>query len=632
LLLALEARAPREPWADDPLLRRPRAAYASLRSEIFDFVHEITHAYRGPDAGIAEFLRAHADPNDLVFLEYGDLPLIFATGLAVRGGSQGVPYVGEPDWIVVRAFESADGLQQFARERGYQEHLLDVVDTRWENQPDPYSHKFGNETDVPLGRAGYRPIVVYSHPRKQAGSNPSPDAVRIPLPGGTLPAARSGGPPNVLLISLDSLRADRVIDWAAHFSQPTRLARLASVSTLFALCRTVSPGTAPAAASLLTGRSPLDLGSPGATRAIPDGVPTLASMLRTTGYQTAAVLPSVTLPEALGLAAGFDSWLAPPAGIARREDFAVTREARHWLLSRDGLQPWLLWVHLNAAHGPYQAAINPFGSMAPFAARVRAAAPSDPRALRVLTDNSGRGGIPAYQFVGGASFAAQYRRLHDVRTLVGDFYVGELLDTLQVLAADPNTIVAVVGTHGESLGEAGIDFNHGENLDESALRVPLIIHVPGQAPAVVGDPVSILDVLPTLLTLVGSQMPPHLEGVDLSASWRGGRVPSDRPGVMSVLDRPQGPEALLAVSGRRYRVERDAAGAVRTVELSHPESQIGDAPAETDAERAALLRELERIEARAPARSGPPIWLSPERRAALVSLGYVAERLPAATE
>jgi hypothetical protein len=102
--------------------------------------------------------------------------------------------------------------------------------------------------------------------------------------------------------------------------------------------------------------------------------------------------------------------------------------------------------------------------------------------------------------------------------------------------------------------------------------------------------------------------------------------------VISVLDPPQGAEALLAFSGRRYRVERDATGAVRTVELSHPASQIGDAAAEADAERAALLGELERIDARAPANPGPPISLTPERRAALVSLGYVAERLRAATE
>jgi arylsulfatase A-like enzyme/4-amino-4-deoxy-L-arabinose transferase-like glycosyltransferase len=625
LLRALEARAPREPWADDPLLRRPRAELGALRSELFDFAHEITHPYRGPDAAIATFLRDHADPGDVVFLHYGDLPLIVATGLAVRGGSQGVPYAGEPDWIVLRAFEEQDALRRFAREHGYREHTLDVADTRWENQPDPYAHRFREVAATP---GGHRPIVIYEHPRKQRASAASPEQLQVPAPHGPLPATRRGDPPNVLLISLDSLRADRVLDWASHYTEPTRLARFAANSTLFTLCRTVSPGTASAAASLLTGRDPRDLGNPGPTRAIPAGVPTLATLLRQSGYQTAAALPNVTLPAELGLAAGFDAWLAPPAGIARREDFAVTREARHWLLSQDGAKPWLLWVHLNAAHGPYRAALEPFGSLAPFAARVRARGPADRSALRVLTDNSGRGGIPAYQAVAGFRSAAQYQRLYDAQTLVGDFYAGEVLDTLKVLAAEPNTIVAIVGTHGESIGEQDIHFNHGENLDESALWVPLIVHVPGQAPAVIGDPVSILDVTPTLLTLAGAPAAADVDGVDLAPIWLGDGVPDGRAGVPSMLDAPQGPATVAAISGRHHRVERDAAGAIRTVEVSQPASPGGDAGAEI----AALTAALARSEARAPATPGASIPLSAARRAALVSLGYVDERLPAATE
>ena len=379
---------------------------------------------------------------------------------------------------------------------------------------------------------------------------------------------------------------------------------------------------------VLTGRDPRDLGNPGPTRAIPAGVPTLATLLRQRGYQTGAVLPTLTLPAELGLAAGFDAWLAPPGGIARREDFAVTREARHWLLSQDGAKPWLLWVHLNAAHGPYRAALEPFGSLAPFAARVRAQGPGDRSALRVLPDNSGRGGIPAYQAIPGFRSAAQYQRLHDVQTLVGDFYAGELLDTLKVLSAQPNTIVAIVGTHGESLGEADIHFNHGENLDESALWVPLIVHVPGQAPAVIGDAVSNLDVMPTLLTLAGAPAATEVDGVDLAPIWRGDGVPQGRAGVPSSLDAPQGPATVAAISGRHHRVERDAAGVVRTVEVSQPGSLAGDAGAEI----AALTAELARGEARAPAAPGAAIPLSAARRSALVSLGYVDERLPAATE
>jgi len=179
LLRALEARAPREPWADDPRLRRPRAEYASLSSEIFDFVYEITHPFRGPDSAIADFLKSHAEPGDVVVVQYGDVPLIFYTGLTVRGVNQGVPFPREPDWIVPRAFESPASLIRFAREHGYHEYVLDVADTRWENQPDPYSHKFRSEPVAKPGTDGYPPIVVYGRSRKAPdadGPGAPPDA------------------------------------------------------------------------------------------------------------------------------------------------------------------------------------------------------------------------------------------------------------------------------------------------------------------------------------------------------------------------------------------------------------------------------------------------------------------------
>ena len=178
LLRALESRAPREPWADDPLLRRPRAEYARLSSEIFDFLYEITHPFRGPDSAIADFLNSHAQPGDVVAVQYGDVPLIFSTGLTVRGPNQGVPFPREPDWIVPRAFESPTSLTRFAREHGYREYVLDVADTFWENQPDPYSHKFRSEPVGKPGAGGYPPIVVYGRSRRApdaGGAGAPPD-------------------------------------------------------------------------------------------------------------------------------------------------------------------------------------------------------------------------------------------------------------------------------------------------------------------------------------------------------------------------------------------------------------------------------------------------------------------------
>jgi 4-amino-4-deoxy-L-arabinose transferase-like glycosyltransferase len=620
LLRALEARAAREPWADDPLLRRPRAEYAAPLSELFDFVHEITHEVRGPDSALAGFLAARAGRGDLVFADYGDLPLIFATGLAVRGGTQGVPYLGEPDWIVPRAFEANERLRRFAQERGYREHVLDVADTRWENIPDPYSHEY---RDVPIaaeGARGYPPLVVFEHPRRGSSS----EALAVEPPRAP-PPARHERRPNILLVSIDSLRADRVADAGSYFLAPTRLGRFAAESTLFTTCRSTATGTAAAAASLLTGLSPSTLGGAGVLHACPADAQTLAERFAAAGYETAAVVPNAALPAALAL--GFEHWLAPPAGVAARADFAVAREARHWMLSRDGMRPWLLWVHLNGAHGPYRVAASPFGTLVPFVARVRGD-PGGAAPLPVLRDNTGRGGVPAYQEVAGARSTAHYRALHDTLTQVGDFFAGELLDTLRVASLDASTVVAIAGTHGESLGEQGVFFNHGENLDESVLRVPLVVRVPGAPPAVIDAPVSIADVAPTLLALAG-QPAAAADGVDLSAACRGAALDlGDRAGVASELARPQGAADLLAVSGRRFRVESDADGALRAFELAREDAMPFDPRSRDDAELAALVALLERRRARPAATPGAPIPLTQERRAALVELGYVEERLP----
>lgn len=622
LLRPLEARTARERWADDPLLRRPRAALASPLSELFDLAHELTYPVRGPDSAIAAFLTAHADPNDLVFADYGDLPIAFSTGLTVRGASQGVPYLGKPDWIVSRGFEaSGQPLARFAVERGYVTHVLDVADTRWENQPDPYAHRYRT---VPAGTSRHPPIVVYERPRESK----SPETLTLGVPRGPLPAARRDGPPNVLLVSLDGVRADHVIDTAEVYVGPTRLGALAASGTLFTQCRSTATGTAAAAASLLTGRTPSELGRPGPARACRPGVPTLAEQLRASGYETAAVVPNLTLPVELDLAAGFDRWLGPPPGGVRRADFAVAREARHWLLSRDGTRPWFLWVHLGAASGPYRTTINPFGSLAPFSARVIGSAAIDATPLTLLDHNGGTGGVPAYQQLRGAATAGRYHNMHGVLTLVGDFFAGELVDTLGVIGADDATVVAMVGTHGESLGERGVFFDHGENLDDSVLHVPCIVRVPDAVPAVVDAPVSILDVAPTLAALAGVPAPPETSGRDLSAACRGGAVElGGRSGTPAELYPPQGAGELLAVSGRRYRVELDAGGAQRAFDLSAPEAPPIDPATRDDAELRALAAELEALRARAPAQPGPAIALTPERRAGLVMLGYAEERL-----
>jgi hypothetical protein len=617
LLLALESTTDRHPFSDRPSLRRPRADLWAVPSEIFGFLHEITHDYDGPNKGIADFLRKNADPGDLVFTEYGDLPLLFSTEMEAIGGHQGIPYLGEPDWIVARAFMSPRILGEFAREHGYTEHVLEVADCHWENRPDPYAHRYVTAPLAPeIGEKGegYPPVVIYGHPRKRPGGTqapPSPDALEL------APSTREKRSPRqasgVLLVTIDSLRADRILEWDKTAKAPPRIRRLADRSALFTSCVTPAPGTVPAAAALLSGHPAGDLGYPGVTSALGQDIPTLAGLLRDAGYETGAVLSTRALARETGLDRGFSSYLLPPEELAYRNDFAVAREARRWLLSIQGDRPFFLWVHFQGGHGPYARGINPFFSLVPISRRLLPA--RDGRRIPdILGDNSGRGGIPAYQELPGDNSIATYRSVHDMLALTADWFVQELLRTLEVLSASESTIVVVAGTHGESLGEEGVLFNHGEDLSLATIHVPLVIHVPGAPARTLETPVSTVDLLPTLLTLVGLPTPSQVKGRDLLG-------PGPFSAALTELRPPQGPERLLSILGPTHLVRGSSPETIETLALAWSRGSASG-PGENDLRRL-LLEALAR-----PSLPAPPLTLDARRRAQLIELGYVAERLP----
>jgi arylsulfatase A-like enzyme len=213
-----------------------------------------------------------------------------------------------------------------------------------------------------------------------------------------------------------------------------------------------------------------------------------------------------------------------------------------------------------------------------------------------------------------------------VLALVGDFFAGELLDTLRVIDATGETVVAIAGTHGESIGERDVWFDHGLDLDDSVLRVPLVVRAPGSAAVEIREPVSLLDVAPTLASLAGAP-PFRASGRDLAPALRGEVIaPADGGGMPAALDPPQGATAIAARVGGRWRVERDAAGVLRAFDLADAAAAPFDPSERDDAELRALVAALEG--APPPAAPGPAIPLSPQRRAGLVALGYAEERLP----
>lgn len=284
------------------------------------------------------------------------------------------------------------------------------------------------------------------------------------------PGPVQGG--NLVLVTLDTTRADHLGAWGWPHARTPHLDRLAARGTRFSRCDTAVPVTLPSHATILTGLYPPRHGvRDNATFALGEEIETVAERLRTAGYDTAAVVSAVVLARRYGTAQGFriyDDDLGTGAeGKMARERLAGDTTDQALALVADLGRPFFLWVHYFDPHDPYS--------------------PPSPWAEESGGPHRGYDGEIAYM----------------------DEHVGRLLGGL----ADAR--VLVVGDHGEMLGDHG-EPTHGLLLNHGARRVPLILAGPGIAAGrTVGCLVRTADVAPTLLELAGLEIPGGLDGRSL---------------------------------------------------------------------------------------------------------------------
>lgn len=289
-------------------------------------------------------------------------------------------------------------------------------------------------------------------------------------------------PRNIILITMDTTRADRMGFLGSKPGLTPNLDKLASQSAVFTNAFSQVPLTTASHATILTGTYPQYHKVNDAGVALGKDLPYAPAILRLQGYQTAAFVGSVILDPKAG-APGFDrgfttydaGFLARHPGddryltVERRGDEVVTH-ATQWLKQRPHGQPLFLWVHLYDPHAPYD--------------------PPEPYRSR---------------------FAAQP---YDGEIAYTDAVVGKLLDELRSEKLYDDAIVAVMADHGEALGEHG-ERGHGIFLYAPTMHVPLIIKVPGSAPSKIGSPVELVDILPTALQAAGIAVPKSVQGISL---------------------------------------------------------------------------------------------------------------------
>jgi choline-sulfatase len=299
-------------------------------------------------------------------------------------------------------------------------------------------------------------------------------------------ASQAPSRPNLVLVTIDTLRADHVGAYGSTLARTPALDGLAARGARFVHAQSAVPLTAPSHATILTGLYPPAHG-------VRDNIVftldprhrTLATLLRAQGYRTGAFVGAYPVAAAFGFRQGFDAFSEDfkespiPGAGAQRPASEVVDAALGWLTQRTEA-PFFAWVHLYDPHAPYD--------------------PPEPY----------RTSLAGHPYDGEIAFA--------------DAQLGRLFDWLRSSGREKDTVVAVLSDHGESLGEHG-EVTHAVLAYEATLHVPLVLAGPGVPPGTTVDArVTTVDVAPTLMRLLALEPPAAMIGRDLRPALRGERL------------------------------------------------------------------------------------------------------------
>jgi arylsulfatase A-like enzyme len=346
-------------------------------------------------------------------------------------------------------------------------------------------------------------------------------------PGGSrtaaAPTARATAPGNrlnVLLITIDTLRADHLGCYGYRRATSPQLDAFARRGTVFEQAYTYWPKTRGSFVAIMTGRLASQSGYGKSHPLLLEWNATLAGVLRGAGYQTAAVVDNPNVAGSLGYAKGFDryreTWEEKALATEMDRARAITDDGVRFLRAARPEQPYFLWLHYVNPHAPYEPP-PPFDQ-----AFQDAEASRGPRLRPVETFH---GGVPK-QWASPGKTLGWYVARYDGEIAAVDAEVGRLLEALDATSGHERTLVIVSSDHGESLGEHEYYFDHGEDLFDPSLRIPLLVAGPGVRPGQRSDVLaSTLDFVPTVLDALKVSYPPDLAGESLLPALRGERRP-----------------------------------------------------------------------------------------------------------
>ena len=430
----------------------------------------------------------------------------------------------------------------------------------------------------------------------------------------------------VLLITCDTLRADRLGAYGYPHPTSPNLDVLARESVVFERAYSTAPMTTPAMSSLFTGRLPDELGVLNNRVQIDPAAISVTEIVQRAGITTGAVLSNWVLArrglEEAGLQQGFDDYdddmgevEANRPHMRERNAKDTTDAAIQWLERRED-PSFFLWVHYQDPHGPYT---PPDDCLA----ELQRPLTTEPE-LRLGVNQRGLGDLPEYQAIGGLRAPEAYRIRYDAEIHFFDRELGRLFDHLRKEGMLEKALVIFTADHGESLGERNYWFSHGQHLHEELVRVPFVVRYPEgyEHPKSANDGayervsamVSHLDVMPTILDAFGLEGPRVYGQSLLSPTITGERI------VAHMGAGWQG------VSAGRYRIMTSHSG-TRLYDVKDDPFESRDLARDDPARIGEMMRRFAALQQSLPQLQlrGVQVARNPVNTRALDALGYTGD-------
>lgn len=432
--------------------------------------------------------------------------------------------------------------------------------------------------------------------------------------------------PNVVFIVVDTLRADHLPDYGYGRDTIGALAEFTRQATRFERCYAPSSWTLPSTASIVTGLLPARhgvlRGREEQSDRIPSSLATLPVLLHDAGWSTAGISLNPYVAHSTGFARGYDTFLDVKGDPRGYPDVSKLVQSGRELIAK-APQPFFLYFQPMNTHGPYRV---------PVAKRAVLLGHAPGNAFRYEDLEEGPLHMRA-RVLANPEIKQSLIDQYDTAVRYSMDTLNGLLDELKKEGLYEDTLIVLTSDHGEELFDHG-GFAHGYSLYNELLHVPLYVKLPGQREArTVKAPVSLIDLMPTILELTGQEAPEDLDGLDLAKAAKTGKAPRlERDFPLEILATGEHPRCdargLLRWPLKLIRTRADYQGKHDAVELfdlrSDPKETLNLArqrAAEAVKMEAAMSRELAAAAKGAPAQNeNPPAKLD---RKTLEALGYL---------